>query len=88
MYEDLEKVRPFKKMSPGVGNDEFFDEEAPLHSDPSKRATDETWGDLNSGNKSKLGGKGRETKVVPMDLRISSRNGRGNHSLVDDNDLE
>ena len=89
IYEDLDKVRPFGKMTPGVGNDEFFDEEAPLRANPSRKAADETWGDLKSGgDKSKLGGKKGEAKVTPMDSRIGNRYGRGNHSLVDDNDLE
>ena len=32
--------------TPGVGNDEFFDESAPLKANAARRPADETWGDL------------------------------------------
>jgi hypothetical protein len=36
--------------TPGVGNDEFFDESAPLKANAARRTADETWGDLRTGD--------------------------------------
>ena len=73
--------------TPGVGNDEFFDESAPLKANAARRPADETWGDLRSPDQTKLVGKGGQAKVTPADSRLG-RGPRGNISLVDDNDLE
>ena len=42
----LEGGRRGTPRTPGVGNDEFFDESAPLRANAARRPADETWGDL------------------------------------------
>ena len=46
--DDMIKVdgRRGTPRTPGVGNDEFFDESAPLKANAARRPADETWGDL------------------------------------------
>jgi hypothetical protein len=87
---DVEKSKLVKGKGkkPGAGNEEFFDEEAPLRKNPGLRHADETWGDHRSPEMSRIGGKLSQSKIHPTDGKTMSRLGRGNHSVVDENDLE
>ncbi len=49
MYDQISNLEKHPgKKTPGVGNEEFFDESAPLKANAARRPADETWGDLRS----------------------------------------